>query len=160
MIFTGRPSPLPDWAAWQRSKRRNFLPPMIIHRHPCSAAARWIKYGAWRMSGVRHNAERHAFLGKKFHENRDKACSEAERSSIAHVESTEIPRAPRGSVVSAPRSAAMGLFTKDIKTMDDLFLHGLKDIYYAEQQITKALPKMIDQAANRVLRRGPKTLLD
>jgi hypothetical protein len=23
---------------------------------------------------------------------------------------------------------AMGLFTKDIKTMDDLFLHGLEDI--------------------------------
>jgi len=26
----------------------------------------------------------------------------------------------------------MGLFTKDIKTTDDLLLHGLKDIYYAE----------------------------
>jgi len=26
----------------------------------------------------------------------------------------------------------MGLFWKDIKTMDDLLLHGLKDIYYAE----------------------------
>ena len=24
--------------------------------------------------------------------------------------------------------------------MDDLFLHGLQDIYYAEHQITKALP--------------------
>lgn len=38
----------------------------------------------------------------------------------------------------------MGLFTKDIKTMEDLLLHGLRDIYYAEQQITKALPKMIE----------------
>jgi hypothetical protein len=45
----------------------------------------------------------------------------------------------------------MGLFTKDIKTMDDLLLHGLQDIYYAEQQITKALPKMIDKATNRDL---------
>ena len=26
----------------------------------------------------------------------------------------------------------MGLFTKDIKTMDDLFVHTLQDIYYAE----------------------------
>ena len=42
----------------------------------------------------------------------------------------------------------MGLFTKDIKTFDDLFLHGLQDIYYAENQITKALPKMIDMATN------------
>jgi ferritin-like metal-binding protein YciE len=45
----------------------------------------------------------------------------------------------------------MGLFTKDIKTFDDLFLHGLQDIYYAENQITKALPKMIHIATNRDL---------
>ncbi len=48
----------------------------------------------------------------------------------------------------------MGLFSKDIKTMDDLFLHGLQDIYYAEQQITKGLPKMIDLATNRDLKSG------
>lgn len=30
-----------------------------------------------------------------------------------------------------------------MKTMDDLFLHHLKDIYYAEKQILKALPKMV-----------------
>ena len=29
-----------------------------------------------------------------------------------------------------------------MKTMNDLFLHVLKDIYYAEKQILKALPKM------------------
>ena len=40
----------------------------------------------------------------------------------------------------------MGLFSKDIQTMDDLLLHGLQDIYYAENQIVKALPKMIDKA--------------
>ena len=50
----------------------------------------------------------------------------------------------------------MGLFTKDIKTMDDLLLHGLQDIYYAEQQILKALPKMIDKATNRDLITGFK----
>ena len=33
----------------------------------------------------------------------------------------------------------MGLFTKDIKTMDDLFLHTLQDIYYAENKIVKSL---------------------
>ena len=54
----------------------------------------------------------------------------------------------------------MGLFTKDIKTMEDMFLHGLKDIYYAEHQITKALPKMIDQATNRDLAAGLKSHLD
>jgi len=46
------------------------------------------------------------------------------------------------------RKEAMGLFSKDIQTMDDLFLHGLQDVYYAENQIVKALPKMIDKATN------------
>jgi ferritin-like metal-binding protein YciE len=54
----------------------------------------------------------------------------------------------------------MGLFTKDIKTMDDLLLHGLQDIYYAEQQITKALPKMIDTATNRDLSTSLKNHLE
>lgn len=40
----------------------------------------------------------------------------------------------------------MGLFSKDIKTFDDLFVHQLQDVYYAEQQLVKALPKMADKA--------------
>ena len=39
----------------------------------------------------------------------------------------------------------MGLFTKDIKSMNDLFIHQLKDIYYAEKRIVGALPKMISE---------------
>lgn len=54
----------------------------------------------------------------------------------------------------------MGIFTKDIKTMDDLFIHGLQDIYYAEKQITKALPKMIDLATNRDLSSGLRAHLE
>jgi ferritin-like metal-binding protein YciE len=46
----------------------------------------------------------------------------------------------------------MGLFTKDIETMDDLFVHTLRDIYYAEKQIIKSLPKMIDKATSSELR--------
>jgi ferritin-like metal-binding protein YciE len=48
----------------------------------------------------------------------------------------------------------MGFFTKDIKTMDDLFMHGLKDLYYAENQIAKSLPDMIEKATNPQLRAG------
>jgi ferritin-like metal-binding protein YciE len=48
----------------------------------------------------------------------------------------------------------MGLFTKDIQTFEDLFLHQLQDIYYAEQQITKSLPKMIEKATATPLRQG------
>ncbi len=50
----------------------------------------------------------------------------------------------------------MGLFTKDIHNMDELLLHGLQDIYYTEQQITKALPTMIEKATNRDLSEGLK----
>src|SRR4029453_9624163 len=50
----------------------------------------------------------------------------------------------------------MGLFTKDINTLEDLFTHGLKDIYYAENQILKALPKLIEAATNPQLKKGLK----
>ena len=38
-----------------------------------------------------------------------------------------------------------------VKTMDDLFVATLKDIYYAEKQILKALPGMVKKA------KGPRT---
>jgi ferritin-like metal-binding protein YciE len=48
----------------------------------------------------------------------------------------------------------MGIFTKDIKKMDDLFVHTLRDMYYAENQIVKALPDMIDKATDPGLKQG------
>jgi ferritin-like metal-binding protein YciE len=48
----------------------------------------------------------------------------------------------------------MGLFTRDIKTMDDLFLHTLRDVYYAENKIVKSLPEMIETASNAQLKQG------
>ena len=54
----------------------------------------------------------------------------------------------------------MGLFSKDIATMDDLFLHTLQDIYYAENQIVKSLPTMIDKASDGQLKQGLRMHLD
>ena len=48
----------------------------------------------------------------------------------------------------------MGLFTTDIKTMNDLFVHQLQDIYYAEKQLVKALPKMAAKATDKQLKQG------
>ncbi len=48
----------------------------------------------------------------------------------------------------------MGFFSKDIKTLEDMFMHGLEDLYYAEKQILKALPDMIEKATNKELRAG------
>jgi ferritin-like metal-binding protein YciE len=48
----------------------------------------------------------------------------------------------------------MGLFSKDIQTFDDLFLHTLQDIYYAENQIVKSLPEMIENTTNAQLKQG------
>src|SRR5258707_8501832 len=70
-----------------------------------------------------------------------------------------------GGAESAPRPPTrrrdqeMGLFSKDIKNMDDLFVHTLRDIYYAEKQIVKALPDMIDKATDAKLKQGFKTHL-
>lgn len=54
----------------------------------------------------------------------------------------------------------MGLFSYDIKTMDDLFVHTLKDIYYAENQIVKSLPSMISKATDPQLKAGFETHLN
>jgi ferritin-like metal-binding protein YciE len=54
----------------------------------------------------------------------------------------------------------MGLFSKDIKSMDDLFLHGLKDIYYAEKRIVESLPSLIEKATNRDLSKGLRDHLE
>ena len=53
----------------------------------------------------------------------------------------------------------MGLFSKNIKTMDDLFVHTLQDIYYAESQIAKSLPKMIERTTSPELRQAFQTHL-
>ena len=54
----------------------------------------------------------------------------------------------------------MGLFSRDIKTMNELFVHQLQDIYYAEKQLVKALPKMADTATDQQLKQGFLTHLD
>jgi ferritin-like metal-binding protein YciE len=54
----------------------------------------------------------------------------------------------------------MGLFSRDIKTMDDLFAHMLQDIYYAENQIVKSLPEMIDKTSDRELGQALKSHLE
>ena len=53
----------------------------------------------------------------------------------------------------------MGWFTTDVHTMDDLFLHTLQDIYYAENKIEKSLPDMIEKASDRELKKGFQTHL-
>jgi ferritin-like metal-binding protein YciE len=58
------------------------------------------------------------------------------------------------------KEPAMGLFTRDIKTMNDLFVHQLQDIYYAEQQLVKALPKMADKATEKQLKQDFMLHLD
>ena len=53
----------------------------------------------------------------------------------------------------------MGWFSADIATMEDLFLHTLQDIYYAERQIEKALPNMVKKANDPQLKNSFKTHL-
>jgi len=67
--------------------------------------------------------------------------------------------APCGRLLNE-RNLQMGLFTKDIKTMNDLFVHQLQDIYYAEKQLVKALPTMAQKASDPQLKQGFLTHLE
>jgi ferritin-like metal-binding protein YciE len=44
-----------------------------------------------------------------------------------------------------------------VKTMEDLFVETLKDIYYAEKQILKALPGMVKKASSKELKNALET---
>ncbi len=46
----------------------------------------------------------------------------------------------------------MGFFSKDIKTLDDLFVHTLRDVYYAEKQILANMPAMVAKTTDPQLR--------
>lgn len=48
----------------------------------------------------------------------------------------------------------------ELQTLQDLFIHELKDLYSAENQIIKALPKMVKAASNAKLAAGFKTHLE
>ncbi len=47
-----------------------------------------------------------------------------------------------------------------VKNLDELFVDTLKDLYDAEHQIVKALPKMIDKASATDLKQGLQDHLD
>ena len=47
-----------------------------------------------------------------------------------------------------------------LKSLDDLFIHFVKDMYYAEKQILKALPKMAKKASSPDLKAAFESHLD
>jgi len=52
------------------------------------------------------------------------------------------------------------LFSENLKTLDGLFVHSLKSIYYAERQIVDSLPDMIGMATSPELKAGFQQHLD
>ena len=46
----------------------------------------------------------------------------------------------------------MGLFSKDIETLDDMFVGTLRAVYYAEHQIADTLPTLAEKATSPELR--------
>ncbi len=48
----------------------------------------------------------------------------------------------------------MGWFSPEMRTFEELFMHSLQDIYYAEHQIEKALPDMVKKASDPELKKG------
>jgi ferritin-like metal-binding protein YciE len=76
-----------------------------------------------------------------------------DRSGLAAIVAAA-PDKPTGKPGHQGRHDAMGFFSKDIKTLDDLFVHTLRDIYYAEKQIHKSLPDMVEKATDPKLKQG------
>jgi ferritin-like metal-binding protein YciE len=77
-----------------------------------------------------------------------------ERYGRADVEPTR-KGPPRAAPPDAPISDGgfdMGFFSKDIKTLDDLFVHTLRDVYYAEKQILANMPAMVAKTTDPQLR--------
>jgi ferritin-like metal-binding protein YciE len=64
----------------------------------------------------------------------------------------EVPLHSQASNSAHSGEKIMGLLSKPIKSLDDLFVHTLEDIYYAEQQILKALPKMTTKVSDPQLK--------
>src|SRR5262249_57505107 len=59
-------------------------------------------------------------------------------------------RPPPGHV---SREDSMGLFSSmTLNSLNDLFVVQIKDVYDAEQRLTKALPKMAEAATNKQLK--------
>jgi ferritin-like metal-binding protein YciE len=54
----------------------------------------------------------------------------------------------------------MGWFSSDIDTFEELFVHTLQDIYYAEHKILKALPDMVEKASDAELKKAFRTHLN
>jgi ferritin-like metal-binding protein YciE len=54
----------------------------------------------------------------------------------------------------------MSLFSMKLENLQQLFVEQLRDLYDGEQQITKALPKLIDKAKNAELKDALQEHLD
>jgi ferritin-like metal-binding protein YciE len=53
----------------------------------------------------------------------------------------------------------MGLFSRDVLTMNDLFVHVLCDIYYAESRTIEVFPDMIEKASDPRLKEALRSHL-
>ncbi len=53
--------------------------------------------------------------------------------------------------VQANEVEIRGFFSTDIETMDDLFVHTLRGMYYAEQQILQTLTTMVEKATGQLI---------
>jgi ferritin-like metal-binding protein YciE len=65
-----------------------------------------------------------------------------------------------GRAAGPPFFPAMEQCAMKMKTLSDLLIHELKDLYSAEKQLTKALPKLVKAATNENLKQALEDHLD
>jgi ferritin-like metal-binding protein YciE len=77
-----------------------------------------------------------------------------QRANIVEALCRLVLRISQAEAIAAAAASSGGLRMAKTKTLDDLFLETLKDIYFAEKQILKALPKMARAAQSEEGRSG------
>jgi ferritin-like metal-binding protein YciE len=116
-----------------------------------------------RTAPLFHIGGRNAMFHRHYFDFTRNIAAAGRLAEASAIRTCRVPTAEMGRAACSTkpkRNPTMGLFTKDIKTMNDLFVHQLQDIYYAEQQLVKALPKMADKATDNQLKQGFLTHLD
>src|SRR5262249_27167284 len=115
---------------------------------PASRTRQSIRKGTWA---------RRTLAWRRTSNRNCRTWARARETRAAIGRTTRRTKAPLSDIAPPSRrkeKTPMGFFSKDIATMDDLFVHTLRDMYYAENQIVKALPDMIEKATDAQLKQG------
>ena len=116
----------------------------ILSEARCPQCRSEIQFAPYELTGKIRCAECGTEFTPRVQKHRSGAC--LRNASGAFIETAK---------PAAPRDERM-LYAQNMKlnSLQDLYVHGLKDLYSAETQLVEALPKMAEAATNEELKAG------